>query len=104
MFDNQSSDSLLVSMYIGQANNCPHGSYQFHLVQPDSVYVVETFTELWIDQGNDWQAWVVRKSRADEKTLDTIIKYKMYDSVYRYSYAELENRKFTITVNPNDFD
>ena len=48
--------------------------------------------------------YVVRKTMADSLSIDTVIKRRLYDIVYRYSYDELEARDYIIKVRQDDLN
>ena len=97
---NQSSDTIFFEWFITDAKKVYYPEYYLQMLAPNKDNNLQLET-LDIESKN-MMAWVVRKSMVDKFSMDSVLINRMYDTVYTYSYRELEALNFTTKVRTED--
>ena len=95
---NESSDSIQICIGFSEPTET---YYMGDTVPPFSKYLQR---DIYSDdlEYEDLKAYIVTFRSIKKYTLDSIIKNHIYDTVYTYSYSELEARDYIIRFNPGE--
>ena len=100
---NESTDTILFVDYIAR-NIAPSNEWEFQILNPEDSYTTEYYKSDFEMDNGAFCFWVVRKETNDDFSLAKVIEQNLYDTVYQYSYADLESMDFTVRIRQGDLN
>ena len=103
---NESEDSIYCSMGYGDLSDdkrWPSSSYHFETLAPSESKSIPEYLKSELEYFG-FAAFVVRASKVNRLSLERVLNSRAYDTIYSYSYEDLNNMDFTIKVRTRDLN